>query len=104
MIIKTEEEIKKEQIEAIAKDICAATQKTNYRCDSMCNTRGYCAYCKVMAEQLYENNLRKQIEGEWKKVYQNNKAAVYECSRCGHLTLGTSDHCICGAKMKGGIK
>ena len=37
--------------------------------------------------------------GEWKVVYSNNMGIVYECSECGHLTFGTSDYCICGAKM-----
>ncbi len=37
--------------------------------------------------------------GEWKSVYSNNMGIVYECSECGHLELGTSDYCICGAKM-----
>lgn len=39
--------------------------------------------------------------GKWIKVYCNKKTTVYECSCCGHLTLGTSDYCICGAKMDG---
>ena len=39
--------------------------------------------------------------GEWKAVYSNNMGIVYECSECGHLTFGTSDYCICGAKMDG---
>ena len=39
--------------------------------------------------------------GEWKVVYSNNMGIVYECSECGHLTFGTSDYCICGAKMDG---
>ena len=39
--------------------------------------------------------------GEWKIVYQNEKATVYECSECNHLTFGTSDYCICGARMDG---
>ena len=37
--------------------------------------------------------------GKWKAVYSNNMGIVYECSECGHLTLGISDYCICGAKM-----
>ena len=40
--------------------------------------------------------------GEWQKVYQNEQATVYECSKCHHLSLGTSDYCICGADMRGG--
>ena len=37
--------------------------------------------------------------GEWKVVYRNKVAIVYECSICGHLQFGTSDYCICGTKM-----
>ena len=37
--------------------------------------------------------------GKWKAFYSNNIGIVYECSECGHLTLGISDYCICGAKM-----
>ena len=43
-------------------------------------------------------------EGEWRVVYRNDMATVYECSRCHHLTFGTSDYCICGAKMRGGAE
>lgn len=33
-------------------------------------------------------------------IYKSNKAAsVYECSNCKQLTFGTSDYCICGAKI-----
>lgn len=56
------------------------------------------------AEAIYNADYRKQIKGEWKKVYQNKIATVYECSCCKHLTFGTSDYCICGAKMKGGAE
>lgn len=38
---------------------------------------------------------------KWKVVYQNKIATVYECSECSHLTFGTSNYCICGAKMDG---
>ena len=37
--------------------------------------------------------------GKWEKVYKNDIATVYECTNCKHLTFGTSDYCICGAKM-----
>jgi hypothetical protein len=57
-----------------------------------------------IARELYDEGYRKQSEGEWKKVYQNKIATVYECSCCKHLTFGTSDYCICGAKMKGGAE
>ena len=40
--------------------------------------------------------------GEWKKVYQNDRGVlVYQCSNCHHLEFGTSEYCICGAKMDG---
>jgi hypothetical protein len=58
----------------------------------------------LIAEHLYNAGYRKQIKGEWVKVYQNKIATVYECSCCKHLTFGTSDYCICGAKMKGGAE
>lgn len=39
--------------------------------------------------------------GEWKVVYRGRSATVYECSKCGHLEFGTSEYCVCGAKMDG---
>lgn len=52
---------------------------------------------------LFKNksNVQEIIHGKWKVVYQNKVATVYECSICGHLDFGTSDYCICGAKMDG---
>ena len=50
---------------------------------------------------LVNAGYRKERQGEWVKVYQNKMATVYECSCCKHLTFGTSDYCICGARMKG---
>ena len=39
---------------------------------------------------------------KWKKVYQNDRGIlVYQCSNCHHLEFGTSEYCICGAKMDG---
>lgn len=32
--------------------VCKATQKTNYKCDSICDKKGSCAYCLVIAEEL----------------------------------------------------
>jgi hypothetical protein len=62
--------------------------------------------CVKLAKALYNAGYCKpslgEGEGEWVKVYQNDMATVYECSRCRHLSFGTSDYCICGAKMKGG--
>ena len=49
---------------------------------------------------LAQKALKKQTPiGEWKVVYRNKVATVYECSNCGHLQFGTSDYCICGTKM-----
>ena len=39
--------------------------------------------------------------GEWMVAYRGRSATVYECSECGHLEFGTSDYCVCGAKMDG---
>ena len=69
-----------------------------YRDSSICCD--VCASIKALCDAGY----RKQSEGEWKKVYQNDVATVYECSNCKHLTFGTSDYCICGAKMKDGAE
>lgn len=44
-------------------------------------------------------DLQEVRHGEWKVVYRNKVATVYECSICGHLDFGTSDYYICGAKM-----
>lgn len=41
--------------------------------------------------------------GEWVIVFRSKSAFVYECSECGHLELGTSDYCVCGAKMDGKV-
>jgi hypothetical protein len=57
-----------------------------------------------VAESLYNAGYCKQREGEWKEVYRNNQATVYECTNCNHLSFGISDYCICGAKMKGGAE
>lgn len=52
----------KEQIEEMAKEICLATQKTNYSCNKMCKKQGGCAYCIVLAEHLCNADYRKQSE------------------------------------------
>lgn len=52
-------------------------------------------------ETLPSADVEEVRHGEWKVVYQNKVATVYECSKCGYITLGTSDYCICGAKMDG---
>lgn len=69
-----------EQIKKMAKDICLATQNTNYSCKSMCKEQGSCAYCIVMAESLYNANCRKQ---EWISVedklptWEDGKVLIY---------------------------
>lgn len=55
-------EVSAKQIEKLAKDICLATQQTNYKCNGVCEKQGSCAYCKVMAEYLYNADNRKQSE------------------------------------------
>lgn len=87
---------REKQIEEIARTLCTTCDG-----DTMCKDISGCII-EQYAEVLYNAGYRKQSEGEWVKVYQNKKAIVYECSNCGHLTLGTSDYCICGAKMKDG--
>ena len=51
-------------------------------------------------EMATVNNVQEVKHAHWIKVYSNSKATVYECSNCKHLTFGTSDYCICGAKME----
>jgi rubrerythrin len=52
--------------------------------------------------EMLEKGYRKQIEGEWKKVY--DKAPRYVCTSCNHLYNNKEyKYCPnCGAKMKGG--
>lgn len=69
----------------------AATNPLYEKCD-----------CYRIAEIVFEVVNGRPREGEWKIVYRGKDATVYECTACGHLTFGTSDYCICGAKMKGG--
>ena len=58
----SEQNIMNEQIKKMAKEICLATQKTNYSCKSMCKKQGNCAYCIVMAESLYNAGYHEQSE------------------------------------------
>lgn len=53
---------REKQIEEMAQDICVAEQKTNYSCTEKCKKQGICAYCKVIAEHLYDAGYRKQSE------------------------------------------
>ena len=112
---------KEKQIEEMAKDICVAEQKTNYSCTEKCKKQGICAYCKVIAETLYNAGYRKQSEGEWIDQYKGQHTnPIYVCSICGKGTLlrphineldnmemvqALSPFCPkCGAKMKGGAE
>ena len=65
-----------------------------------------CALCDIdevllMLEEADDADVVEVKHGEWRAVYSNSMGIVYECSECCHLTLGTSDYCICGAKMDG---
>ena len=108
---------REKQIEEMAKDICVAEQKTNYSCTEKCKKQGICAYCKVIAETLYEAGYRKQSEGEWlAKDNFNGRCSIATCSNCGTEkafsilvrteTIATLyPYCQkCGAKMKGGAE
>lgn len=83
----------KKQIEEMVKIMC-------HGCFRKCDDTSGCIV-EDYAEDIYTAGYRKQIKGEWVKVYQNKIATVYECSCCKHLSFGTSDYCICGANMKG---
>lgn len=61
----------------------------------------YKASVKRVLMQAPEADVVEVMHGTWVKVYRNKTAIVYECSCCGHLTLGTTDYCICGARMDG---
>ena len=68
------------------------------------NTREYGNQTVVAVDDLMylpTADVAEVKHGKWKIVYQNAKATVYECSECKHLTFGTSDYCICGARMDG---
>ena len=52
-----------------------------------------------LLDEVPKADVQEVRHGEWKKVYKNDIATVYECTNCKHLTFGTSDYCICGTKM-----
>lgn len=54
-----------------------------------------------VVDYLIASGVTIRERGEWKEVYQNKQATVYECSKCHHLSFGTSDYCVCGADMQG---
>lgn len=51
------------------------------------------------ADSLPAEDVVPVVHATWNKVYSNKAASVYECSNCKQLTFGTSDYCICGAKI-----
>ena len=46
----------------LRKLICEATQKTNYKCNdvckALCDGKGNCAYCHIIAEHILQNKER----------------------------------------------
>ena len=97
---------REKQIDEMAKDICVAEQKTNYSCTEKCKKQGICAYCKVIAETLYNAGYRKQSEGEWTRSdeFDEQYGFLYKCSCCGVLAWIGKYCSNCGAKMKGGAE
>ena len=89
----------KTQIEEMAKDMCCIKNI----CPNFCKPNENCTSMKL-AKKAWEAGYFKKKKGEWKEVYRNNQATVYECTNCNHLSFGISDYCICGAKMKGGAE
>ena len=52
-----------------------------------------------LLDEVPKADVQEVRHGKWNTVYKNDIATVYECTNCKHLTFGTSDYCICGAKM-----
>jgi hypothetical protein len=52
------EEVVKNERQRLLAAICRGTQKTNYKCDSvckaMCGSDGICAYCSIIADAIEE--------------------------------------------------
>lgn len=88
-------EAREKQFEEMARAMCDGCRPYSYGCK-----QNLCDSIVSSAETLYCAGYRKQIEGEWKIVYRNKNATVYECTVCGHLYFATSDYCVCGARMK----
>ena len=70
---------------------------TQIICDTKVRHKGRAINRNI--KQLPAADVQEVRHGKWKKVYKNDIATVYECTNCKHLTFGTSDYCICGAKM-----
>lgn len=109
--------------EIIAEKICKAMQKTNYGCKTICQKRGLCAYCLVMAEELISNGVTVQENtghiadvgdmvdvkhGYWiphKPMIRDPYARNYDCSECGNSPIECGEYCNkCGARMDGEAK
>jgi hypothetical protein len=95
-----EKQIERDAMEKVIADAFMADY--NIGCDPCPGT---------VADALYLENYRKQIEGEWIfKEYgedtYTNLTRIYECSLCGRtiecLNEADEPYCHCGAKMKGG--
>ena len=90
----------KEQIEEMAKVI-------EKRCDRDCIPS--CDEC--IAQTLYNAGYRKQKEGEWETVGDDDEELIFRCSCCSEEYSCELDMQLfakfcpnCGAKMKGGAE
>lgn len=103
----------KQQIEEMAITICrkrhACTLKDNENCRK-CDQHERCLYQDI-AYALYQEDYRKQSEGEWKPHKDFNpflRTVViggYICSCCENESDETTKFCpYCGAKMEGGAE
>ncbi len=98
----------KEQIEEMAKIICKPTANRGN-----CEKCGFKKQCSKFddATDLYNAGYRKQKEGEW--VFVEEEDFIYcicRCSSCGKEVFFGEDETLydfcpnCGAKMKGGAE
>ncbi len=70
-------------------------------------------WSRLIAEHLYEQDYRKQSEGEWKYEFTLDGDDFYKCSVCGRQEVLNGlcnerniakhlPYCHCGAHMRGG--
>ena len=88
--------------EYVDKALLAAEKLSKYMTVMEVNTKEHGKQTVVAVDDLQylpATDVEKVKRAKWIKVYSNSKAVIYECSNCKHLALGTSDYCICGAKM-----
>lgn len=83
-------------------DIDKLAEIARAKADTLIEGKQAFNYVEKRLDLLPAADVAEVKHAHWSKVYQNNMATVYECSNCKHLTFGTSDYCICGAKMDGG--